>query len=183
MYSFEAGFEGTVEMNGKRAIHRGWSRIGAALALVASLMLPAQAVHAQTLKKGGTLIAAIIDNPPHFITALGTNISTIVLGGQIFNTLIKVDRDFNVVPSLAKSWEASPDGLQYTFHLEPNVTWHDGKPFTSEDVKFTFLEMSGKYNSLAIAAYKDIASIETPDPLTVVVKLKAPDPSFFPWAF
>jgi len=106
-----------------------------------------------------------------------------VVGGQVFNTLIKVDRDFNVVPSLAKSWEASSDGLQYTFRLEPNVTWHDGKPFTSEDVKFTFLELSGKYNSLAIAAYKDIASIETPDPLTVVVRLKAPDPSFFPWAF
>src|SRR5262249_17141976 len=84
--------------------------------------------------------------------------------------------------SLAKSWSASPDGLEYRFNLVPGVKWHDGQPFTSADVKHTFEEISGKYSSLARAAYKDIAAIETPDDLTVVIKMKAPDASFFPWA-
>ena len=154
-----------------------------AAAIGLAVALPGAAAIARAIKKGGTLVVAINDNPPDFITGLGTNILTITTGGQIFDTLIKVDNKFNVVPSLAKSWEQSADGLQVTFHLEPNVTWHDGKPFTSADVKFSLLELNAKYNSLATAAYKDIASIEAPDPLTVVVRAKAPDPSFFPWAF
>ena len=138
---------------------------------------------ATEFKPGGTLVMAITDNPPNFITGVGTNILTIATGGQIFDTLIKVDSKFKVVPSLARSWEQSADGLRTTFHLEPNVKWHDGKPFTSEDVKYSILEIDGKHNSLAIAAYKAIASIDTPDPLTVVINLKEADPAFFPWAF
>ena len=138
---------------------------------------------AQEIKPGGTLVVAINDNPPNFVTGVGTNILTIATGGQIFDTLIKVDSKFKIVPSLAKSWESSADGLHFTFHLEPNVKWHDGKPFTSDDVKYSILEIDGKYNSLAIQAYQPIASIDTPDPLTIVINLKGPDPAFFPWAF
>jgi len=144
-------------------------------------MLPAPTAHCKRLK-GGTLIAAIIDNPPHLITGSHQHLDH--RGRRSgFQHPDQVDRDFNVVPSLGKI--VGGEFRRAAIHTSglPNVTWHDGKPFTSEDVKFTFLELSGKYNSLAIAAYKDIASIETPDPLTVVVRLKAPDPSFFPWAF
>jgi peptide/nickel transport system substrate-binding protein len=149
----------------------------------ASVLLPATAQAQSTPARGGTLVAALTDNPPHFITGITTNILTITVGGQVFDTLIKVDSSFKLVPSLAKSWDIAPDGLAYTFHLEPDAMWHDGKPFTSEDVKFSFAEINGKYNSLAIQAYKDVASIGTPDPHTVVFRLKASDPSFFPWAF
>ncbi|HEY4200580.1 MAG TPA: ABC transporter substrate-binding protein [Devosiaceae bacterium] len=157
----------------------------AAPAILATILIAqAPAVMAQeAIKQGGTLISAITDNPPNFITGLGTDITTIAIGGEIFNTLIKLDDKLNLVPSLAKSWEISPDGLTYTFHLQEGVKWHDGQPFTSADVKYTFQELSGKYNSLAIQAYKGIASIDTPDDNTVVVKLAKPDPSFFPWAF
>ncbi|MFN8624037.1 MAG: ABC transporter substrate-binding protein [Chloroflexota bacterium] len=56
----------------------------------------------------------------------------------IFNTLVKVDADSKtVVPDLADSWEVSEDGTQYTFHLHPGVKWHDGEPFTANDVAFT----------------------------------------------
>jgi peptide/nickel transport system substrate-binding protein len=136
-----------------------------------------------TIRKGGSLVIAIQDNPPHLLTGISVDILTNFVAGQIYDTLIKMDSKFQLGPSLAKSWTVRPDGLEYKFNLLPGVTWHDGKPFSSADVKHTFEEISGKYSSLAHSAYKDVAAIETPDPLTVVVRMKTPDPAFFPWAF
>ena len=56
----------------------------------------------------------------------------------IFDSLLELDERLNVRPLLAESWEASRDGLTYTFKLKKGVTWHDGKPFTARDVAFTF---------------------------------------------
>ncbi len=56
-------------------------------------------------------------------------------------------------------------------------------PFTSEDVRYSILELNGKYNALARATYAGISDIATPDATTVVINLKKPDPAFFPWAF
>jgi peptide/nickel transport system substrate-binding protein len=147
------------------------------------LLLASSAAWPQALRKGGTLVVAIQDNPPHLLTGISVDILTICVAGQIYDTLIKMDSKFNLQPSLAKSWTIRPDGLEYTFNLERGVKWHDGRPFTSADVKYTFEDISGKYSSLARAAYHDIAAIETPDDVTVVIKMKLPDPAFFPWAF
>src|SRR5262245_49270910 len=149
----------------------------------APLLLATSAAWPQAIRKGGSLVVAIQDNPPHLLTGISVDILTICVAGQIYDTLIKMDSKFNLYPSLAKSWKASPDGLEYTFNLEPGVKWHDGKAFTSADVKYTFEEISGKHSSLARAAYKEIAAIEAPDDLTVVIKMKTADPAFFPWAF
>ena len=153
--------------------------IAAAPVLLSAVPALAQAA----IRKGGILVIAIQDNPPHLLTGISVDILTNFVAGNIYDTLIKMNSKFEVGPSLAKSWNASPDGLTYTFNLLPGVTWHDGQPFTSADVKHTFEEIAGKYSSLAKAAYKDVAAIETPDDLTVVVRMKTPDPSFFPWAF
>ncbi len=59
-------------------------------------------------------------------------------GSKFFNGLVKFDESLNVVPDLAESWEISPDGKTYTFHLRKGVRWHDGKEFTAGDVKFTY---------------------------------------------
>ncbi len=57
----------------------------------------------------------------------------------LFNTLVKLDFDLKtIIPDLAESWEVSPDASVYTFHLGRDVRWHDGTPFTAEDVRFTF---------------------------------------------
>lgn len=56
----------------------------------------------------------------------------------VFNNLVTKDLKGNYVGDLAESWEASKDQLTWTFHLVKNATWHDGKPFTAEDVRFTF---------------------------------------------
>jgi peptide/nickel transport system substrate-binding protein len=139
---------------------------------------------AQEVKKpGGTLVVAINEYPPALsILVTGATITNCV-SGQIFNNLLKLSTTGKVLPNLAKAWKMSDNGMSYTFNLEPNVTWHDGTPFTSEDVRYSMLELNGKFNSLAQAATAQIAGIETPDPLTVVVKMKQADPAFFPWAF
>ena len=88
--------------------------------------------------------------------------------GYVFN-------NGTIKPWLAESWEVSPDAKTYIFHLRKGVKWHDGTPFTSADVKFTF-ELAKKYaNKLANPDYAQavlyLESVETPDDYTVVFKL------------
>lgn len=59
-----------------------------------------------------------------------------------YSTLLKLDRNLNLVPSLAKEYEISPDNKILTFYLRDDVKWHDGTPFTSADVEFTFSSMA-----------------------------------------
>ena len=71
----------------------------------------------------------------------------------------------------------SDDGLTYTFTLAEAV-WHDGMPVTSEDVKFTFQEVLFKHHSRTKAGLSNVvASIDTPDPQTVIFNLSAPHPA------
>ena len=60
---------------------------------------------------------------------------------MVFDTLVWKD-DKGVIPALAKSWRYDPDSLSYIFELQEGVSWHDGKPFTAEDVVFTILTIS-----------------------------------------
>ena len=84
-----------------------------------------------------------------YITAIGSDVSfmnpilasdspTGTVTGMIFNGLVKYDENLNISGDLAESFEVSPDGLIITFKLRKNVKWHDGQPFTSKDVKFTY---------------------------------------------
>ena len=87
-------------------------------------------------------------------------------------------------PFLAKSWKVSDDKLTYTLNLRDDVTWHDGKPFTSEDVKFTYEEMLAKIHpTLSLSFGKVLSSVETPDKYTVLVKLKNPFLPIERWIF
>ena len=78
-------------------------------------------------------------------------------------------------PSLAESWQVSPDGKQYSFTLRKGVKFHNGDTLTSEDVKFSF----ERYKGASAQAIKDrVAAVETPDPLHVRFRLKNPWPDF-----
>lgn len=92
-----------------------------------------------------------------------------------YSRLVTMDYgpDFKVHPDLAKEWHISEDGLAYTFKLHENVKWHDGQPFTSADVKFTY-EAIVENNGMAVAILSHIKSIDTPDDHTVVLHLKEP---------
>lgn len=59
-----------------------------------------------------------------------------------FDTLLKYDKNLNLVPNMAESYEMSDDQLTLTFKLKEGIKWHDGKPVTAEDVAFTFESMA-----------------------------------------
>jgi peptide/nickel transport system substrate-binding protein len=83
-------------------------------------------------------------------------------------------KDSSPVPGLADSWETSDDGLTWTFHLNKDAKWHDGKPVTSEDVAYTFRRILEEKQGLYIDYVSQIEKIETPDKHTVVFKTKDP---------
>jgi peptide/nickel transport system substrate-binding protein len=143
----------------------------------------APAFAADEPRRGGTFVISLPGEPQTLNPAITTHLPTRVAGGNIFNCLIFVDHEQKVRPDLAESWEMSPDGLTYTFHLARNVKWHDGQPFTSADVKFSLNEVNRKYDGPATTGFAMVKDIETPDPYTVVFRLEYPFPPFFPWSF
>lgn len=92
---------------------------------------------------------------------------------QIMDPLIFVASDSTLSPALAQSWEVSPDGLDLTLQLREGVRWHDGEPFTAEDVKFNFEEIV-PLSTYGAGLAERIASVEITDPNTVVVHLDRP---------
>lgn len=125
-------------------------------------------------KRGGALIQVIAADPPTLNPAITTGTPDLYVGCKIFEGLVRLDRKYKVVPSLAKDWEVAKDGLTYTFHLREGVIWHDGKPFTSADVKWSYENVTTKYGPRSSTAFKRIASIETPDKTTVVLNMDKP---------
>ncbi len=85
--------------------------------------------------------------------------------------------DGKLVPALAEKWE-HPDELTWKFYLRKGVTFHNGNPFTAEDVKFTFERLSNPEVSEFINTGKTIESIECPDDYTVIIKTKVHIPWF-----
>lgn len=91
----------------------------------------------------------------------------------LFNGLTAHDEHNKVVPCLAKSWEYNKKNLTYTFHLRKDVKWHDGKPFTANDVKFTFDTIKNPDNNSEIKTnYEEIKEIKVVDDYTVKFILK-----------
>ena len=86
-----------------------------------------------------------------------------------------------IVGDLAKSWTITPDGLTYTFTLHDGIKFHDGSPLTSADIKAhlrAHRQSARGVISVRKERFADVAAIETPDPTTVVFKLKAVNASF-----
>jgi len=144
----------------------------AVLALGALGLVTGAAVAQDTPKRGGTLRILVHPEPPHIITALGQASGTVTVGGKIFEGLLTYDFNLKPQPGLAEKWEMSADGMTYTFHLRKNAKWHDGKPFTAEDVVFTTQEFLMKTHPRARSVFSRVAAVETPDAHTVVYKLK-----------
>ena len=135
---------------------------------------------------GGTVLAAGESNILSIaITADPRSISPVsastfhdwVVGYRVYSSLFQASEEFSAVPDLAESWDVSPDHLTYTFHLKRNATFHDGSPITSEDVAFSIKEIALVHGSICARGLGTVLQdIETPDPHTVVIRLKAAYP-------
>ncbi len=124
---------------------------------------------------GGTLVIAISEDPGNFNPGITTSFSVHAVTGSMFNGLVELDDNANPSPDLAESWEVNDDSTSYTFNLAEGVQWHDGEPFTSADVKFTFEEILLNFHSRTKAGLENVLeSIETPDDSTVVFNFNQP---------
>jgi peptide/nickel transport system substrate-binding protein len=131
--------------------------------------------HAQKPIYGGSLVVAQGVEPPGLdpTTATSAAIPRVVYS-NVLEGLVKIDRNGKIVTALAKDHKISKDGKEYTFTLKKGVTFHDGKPFDAEDVKFTFdrLMDTQKTGTVHPEYYKDIESVQVVDSHTVKIKLK-----------
>ncbi|MBS7703771.1 ABC transporter substrate-binding protein [Chelatococcus asaccharovorans] len=139
------------------------------------LALPAIA-RGDTPKRGGTLTYVFRDESPALVAVNNTSSTAWTLGPKIFDALLSYDVDLSPKPQLATEWTISPDGLHYTFKLRPNVQWHDGNPFTSDDVAFSILHLKVAHPR-GRGTFANVERVETPDPLTAVINLSKPAPA------
>ncbi len=148
---------------------RGWYFV----LIVAVLLIGTVGASAQD--SGGVLRIAT-NAPVNLDPASGSNDPEILFNRSIYDYLVEVLPDSSIVPNLASSWEISEDGLTYTFTLEDGVTFHDGSPFTSADVAFTFNRLV-EVESPALNLLGQF-EVTAPDDATVVFTLPTPNADF-----
>ena len=121
-----------------------------------------------------TLVMIIESSPTNLDPRVGIDAYSERIDDLLFDDLLTRDEHFNVQPGLAERWDI-PDPLTYVFHLHRGVLFHDGRPLTSRDVKWTFdTLLDGRIRSTKSAVYKWVDRIEAPDDFTVVFHLKEP---------
>ena len=126
----------------------------------------------------GTVNFLIESMPANLDPRIGTDAQSQHLDGLIFDSLLAHDAQMNIVSDLAERWDAR-DPLTYVFHIRQGVKFHDGRPLTSADVKFTFDSiLDGTVKTPKRGAFRMVASIEAPDDSTVVFRLREPYASF-----
>ncbi len=124
---------------------------------------------------GDAIVEGSIGDVSGFLTAVTTDASSHEAAGYVFNGLVRYDKDLKLEGELAESWEVSPDGKRITFRLRKGVKWHDGAPFTSDDVMFTYRRMIDPRTPTAYGEdFKQVKRASAPDPQTFVVEYPRP---------
>jgi peptide/nickel transport system substrate-binding protein len=149
---------------------------GSAL-LLASTALTSRATAADG-PKGGRLIVAADSEPKNLNPAIVASNGVFFIASKVIEPLAEAsfDGDGGLSPRLATSWTGSDDGLSVTFKLRENVTWHDGKPFTSADVAFSALSVWKPLQNLGRLVFANLVTVDTPDATTAIFRFSKPTP-------
>ncbi|MFQ5774500.1 MAG: ABC transporter substrate-binding protein [Kiloniellaceae bacterium] len=139
-------------------------------------VLPAGFGFAAAPKRGGTLVHLIQPEVPTLATYLSTSSPVSQGGTRAYAGLLEYDFDLNPQPSLAESWSVSEDGRTVTFKLRKGIKFHDGHALTSADVKFTIQDVLKKVHPRGPNSFREVQEIDTPDDLTVILRLDNPAP-------
>ncbi|MDD3801562.1 MAG: peptide-binding protein [Desulfuromonas thiophila] len=133
---------------------------------------------------GDTLIMGTIGDASNLLPPLASDASSTAITSLVYNGLVRYDKDLQIEGDLAQSWDISADGREITFHLRRDVRWHDGAPFTSADVLFTYQLMIDPATPTAYAEqYRQVSKAEAPDPYTFRVRYDKPLAAALPsWA-
>lgn len=124
---------------------------------------------------GGTYVEASIGDATYLNPILATDSASNDINAQVYNGLVKYDKDIKLVGDLAEGWDLTNEGKTITFHLRKNVKWHDGRPFTSADVMFTYQTLISSNTRTAFSSdYLLVSKAEAPDPFTFRVSYNDP---------
>ncbi|HET7341841.1 MAG TPA: ABC transporter substrate-binding protein [Methylomirabilota bacterium] len=160
-----------------------------ALPLVLVLLLTTP-LPAQTPKHGGVLVTSPLSATSSLSPHEESTVSTVQQASPCFNNLLyfdparKQESADTLIPELAEKWAWQDGNRTLVFNLRHDVKWHDGKPFTAQDVKYTFDVVRGASDARARLRvnprklwYDNVQAIDTPDAYTVAFRLKHPQPS------
>src|SRR3989442_5436655 len=156
----------------RRELLKGAAALGAAATLPGALT---RAAGAQTTQKRELIVAQggdISKFDPHF----STSSNDIRVSFNLFDNLVSRRPDGKLYPGLATEWKLHGQ-TQWTFKIRPGVKWHDGDPFTAADASFSLSRTwDPKVGTRVSTVFTTIDRIEAPDPATLVVHTKKPDP-------
>jgi peptide/nickel transport system substrate-binding protein len=135
--------------------------------------------------RGGRIIIGVQQEPEMLSEILNAMATNNLVGNLIFSKFVKYDDSLRLIPDLIEEIPTianggiSQDHLSYTYRLRKDAFWHDGRPVTSGDVKFTYeIIMNPKVNVESREGWDSVKLVETPDDNTVIFHLKHPYPDF-----
>ena len=132
----------------------------------------------KTPKRGGTLIWGHSETTQNMDIHQTGTASTLRFMTNIHETIVKADKNFNMVPGLAERFEVSSDGLTYTFVMRKNVKFHNGKTLSANDVKYSFERImnpdTGATNREVFNNVKEIAVVDEHTVQLKMAKIHAP---------
>lgn len=151
------------------------------VSLLAALLLSILPAASAQPVQGGTLMVGLADDPPELDPHMtAANASRTILH-NIFATLFEVDEDLHVVPGVVQDWSVTDDGLTYTFHLTPDVQFHDGTALDAEAVEFNFARMMDPdFGSPRHAELEFVSGVSVIDDVTLEVQMSQPFAAFLP---
>jgi len=132
---------------------------------------------------GDAIVVASIGDARTLMPILASDSASSDVCGMLFNGLVKYDKDIALIGDLAQSWDILDSGLTILFSLRKDVRWHDGAPFTSRDVVFTYRMLTDPSVKTPYSGdFERIKSLEVPDDYTVKVIYKEPfSPALSSW--
>jgi peptide/nickel transport system substrate-binding protein len=122
-----------------------------------------------------TLIWLVGEEPASLAPQDTVSTTVAQITAKLYDGLIELDARLNPKPALAESWSLSADALALTLRLRKDVLFHDGKPFTSADVRYSLLTLKERHPR-GRSRFVSLEAVETPDPHTAVLRLNRPAP-------
>jgi peptide/nickel transport system substrate-binding protein len=167
-----------MKMHLKNSITRGLLH---ATCLAGLALAPAAAFGQETPKTGGTLKIVMAGTPNTYDCHAATSITDLTYLAPHYSTLLEFDPDNypEIIAGAAEDWSVSDDQMTFTFHLRPNIMFHDGSTLTAEDVKATYERLRSPPEgviSARVGSFENIDSIDVLDDTTVVFHLKQAQP-------
>jgi len=160
------------------------ARLRKYVTLVAGLVLALLSIASSCKHQSNAFVIALSDNVKTIdpIGSPSVDAASERIRSLMFNSLVKKDEKFDYVPELASRIDRSEDGLTFTFTLRDGVTFHDGRPFTSADAKYTldtvlastFAKAASFFEGVGANRKAFVKSVEAPDAHTLVVRLNSP---------